>query len=511
MPANRESSAVVHHLFHQADSSTVQQPRGHRMLTKSVQRSVIAAMFLAACGPSARRDSGSPDVRQTNDRHSVCGTGILCGGQCIDSQSDTHHCGTCDRECMVGTECFNGECITPRTLGGTCAVDSDCPVSTRGPSACIQLTTGVKVCSVVCNLNYSDNCSSLGEFICVPSGAGSKGYCARRCEPTTGVNTCPPGLACDPRSVRVSRELDNAVCVYPACSTDLDCPVFLAASCGRGQACESGAACMSVPDDETSMRCALPGVCDKGSGLCAPNLGAGSGGPGATCTSDLDCLPQGRCDFERNTTAGIYARNGYCTVEGCAFSATLTDRACPPGSTCNGRRFPGGRCYKNCVQMTNCRGDSNDRYGDYECYIWTWPCCPGCPCAPPVTCEPAFPCAGFPSLISGESSILDDCAMLGTSATDIACRDRATGELLSGNATNGVCLARDCAYWGRTECNGKCCPAGTTCCFGTCCPTGSTCCYGTCADVETDINHCGDCGKFCFADQKCEAGKCVQY
>jgi hypothetical protein len=424
-----------------------------------------------------------------------------------------------------------GPCVA---LGAICSVDSDCcPVMASSAAKCIPLGTGVKVCSVPCTtddlqtpLVNEDTCRALespipspfdlSKYVCLPVPIGipatSQTYCVLRCEPTKGANTCPAGLACDPRSTQIvcgcylgCSCAFTAACVYPPCTSGLDCPVFLADSCGGGAACKPGTTCLPVEADSTTTRCAQPGMCDITSGLCAPNLGGGKGVPGTPCKSDLDCLPQGRCDFERQTAAGLYARNGYCTIEGCTFAKTLPDRACPTGSICNGIRRPGGQCYKNCSQpTTDCRGDPNDQYGDYECYQWymEYPNGRLLVPPPPSTCEPVIPCTLFQAL----PWLPLGCAFLGKlngyGTSDLACRDRTTGAKV-GTAI-GICLQDPCPLPG--------CPAGGVCCNGTCCSSATTCCYGTCVDLNTDKNHCGACEKWCAAipiNQTCVAGKCV--
>ncbi len=42
----------------------------------------------------------------------TCGGGLTsCAGQCVDTQSNSAHCGSCDTACSVGEACYNGECV----------------------------------------------------------------------------------------------------------------------------------------------------------------------------------------------------------------------------------------------------------------------------------------------------------------------------------------------------------------------------------------------------------------
>jgi hypothetical protein len=59
--------------------------------------------------------------------------------------------------------------------------------------------------------------------------------------------------------------------------------------------------------------------------------------------------------------------------------------------------------------------------------------------------------------------------------------------------------------------NGSCCRADYACGSQQCCEYGQTCCGSppACADLETDANNCGACGKQCTQDQSCLFGVCV--
>ena len=41
-----------------------------------------------------------------------CTGGLMsCGGQCVDTQTNAAHCGSCDNACGGGESCYNGECV----------------------------------------------------------------------------------------------------------------------------------------------------------------------------------------------------------------------------------------------------------------------------------------------------------------------------------------------------------------------------------------------------------------
>jgi hypothetical protein len=91
----------------------------------------------------------------------------VCSGACVDVQSDTHHCGTCDVACSPGTRCEKGSCVE------TCA-DTECN------GACVDL------------LHDPLNCGSCGAA-CAP--AHSQGLCV---DGACAHSDCEPGwIDCD--------------------------------------------------------------------------------------------------------------------------------------------------------------------------------------------------------------------------------------------------------------------------------------------------------------------------
>lgn len=326
--------------------------------------------------------------------------------------------------------------------GGNCCQDL-VPIKTQ---------TGATICSKPCTaddpatpLVNEDSCPDLTKYLCAPTLLlpGAPHACVRRCSPKYGSKACGPHLACHWRSVSYSPGLDQAVCVYPGCLSGKDCPVYLDQSCSPGAvgqcAGQAGVFCAADESSASGGTCAQTGSCEAASGLCLAFPGAGSGGVGAPCKTDLDCQSGRRCDRERTVGGQLHARNGYCVLEGCAFPKTLPERACPAGSVCQ-RLVPGGACFKACKleSATDCRGHAGDQRGDYECYALNNLAIGGGAIADAPTCEPAdsYPCTLF------ATSKLD-CTYLGTypsNSTQMQCRERTTGTLLPKGAPGGFCL-----------------------------------------------------------------------
>jgi hypothetical protein len=53
----------------------------------------------------------------SSSQASACpGSDSVCGGQCVDLDSDPSHCGRCGNTCGVGTACYHGDCVEDGAL-----------------------------------------------------------------------------------------------------------------------------------------------------------------------------------------------------------------------------------------------------------------------------------------------------------------------------------------------------------------------------------------------------------
>jgi hypothetical protein len=122
---------------------------------------------------------------------STCGK-TLCGQQCVDTQTDPAHCGSCPQACGNGQTCHNGSCCTPNctgkcggaddTRGGTCDTCCADGTSCASANAC---------CSGLCEGRCCRQVSIGGPCEATP------GYCCRDMECGAGGNCClPSGMLC---------------------------------------------------------------------------------------------------------------------------------------------------------------------------------------------------------------------------------------------------------------------------------------------------------------------------
>ena len=338
-----------------------------------------------------------------------------------------------------------------KPLNHACVSDKDC----CGNFICSTAFNGARMCTIKCKpddpktpLVNEDNCpGSPNKSVCanIASPPAQTYRCLQRCVPTTGKNTCPVGLACRPKSVWMTQSVSISVCGFPACKGGKDCPVYLSKLCSPSSPMPqcvgfpAGTYCAPHYPGSFGGRCAMPGACDTVNGNCAPHkLGKASAKVGAPCIDDRNCGPQMECNMEVSTSGTVYYRNGYCSIEGCAFGSTLTDRKCPSGSTCS-RIYYSGRCLKTCDLKiaSSCRGYAKDKHGDYECRAWNlFPTGSPGPYAGAPVCEAGYaaPCTMFTGKLS--------CTNLGiaNNYTDMACRQPGTGQKVPATSPYGTCL-----------------------------------------------------------------------
>jgi hypothetical protein len=361
---------------------------------------LVALALTAGCGDDTKpKADAKPDGKKPPDGKIVDGgpspEGILLpdGGKKPDQGSATGDCdpASIGKFCNDTTPCTKGWCLTLDSAGKSGVCTCDCtPDDSTTPLA------------------NEDSCPQPGAgFECSPDEleftSGKKAHiCLKRCAPKTGSNQCDPKLACDPISAVLYFGFDayqTGYCSDVGCTADTDCPVLGPTKCDPAastSSCASGEQCVKV--SATEGQCAKPGKCDTASGLCtAHSAGKATAKIGDACKSDYDCGPTMTCFTEIDNsskkkegttcTAGseccsgkcsggkctkglctVDIRGGYCTTWGCSVENSWADKKCPTGSLCN-LRYLAGFCQLSCdlTKAETCRGNPNDRYGDYEC------------------------------------------------------------------------------------------------------------------------------------------------
>ena len=204
-----------------------------------------------------------------------CTTGQLsCADECVDVQTSTTHCGSCNAACSTGQTCEAGSCqpvcSTGLTdCGGTCV---DLTSSPKHCGACNTACTGDEVCSESqCSTDCSGdltNCS--GSCVDLNSSSTHCGQCGTSCNTTT--ETCTNGACvclddfteCDDSCVNL--QTDESHC--GSCDN----------ACAAGESCDGGT-CLSAP------------TCDASWANCTEASFDATDKTGETGTINIDLVP----------------------------------------------------------------------------------------------------------------------------------------------------------------------------------------------------------------------------
>jgi hypothetical protein len=347
-----------------------------------------------------------------------------------------------------------------------------------GSSAAVTclLTDGTRgVCTCACTpddpqtpLVNEDSCPNQAQNRCGTlqlTGGTTASFCLRECNPQLGTNGCTAPLACDPRSGAQVGLFDGAVCLFPGCTTNADCPVLTSTSCATsgGTPCPTGETCVPLVAGGTQGLCARDGLCDTASGLCGVRTSnfKATASVGDPCKDDTECGATMRCEREVALKAGgqacadgaeccsgtcaaglctagqcpVHARNGYCYIANCAFP-TLPQFACPSGSSCN-QLFSGGLCQKSCTlgSAASCRGVAVDKLGDYECRSWNNIAIGGTSVSPTPVCD-------FGDTVTCDTFTFLGCDVFGdlSNTTNFRCRNTQNQVLTNPKDPSGLCL-----------------------------------------------------------------------
>ena len=182
----------------------------------------------------------------------ACGGRDVCGGACLDMETDSDNCGECGNVCSPGTTCSGGVC------GAPCG-------------------DGLIVCDGTCVDPGSDpkHCGSCG-VIC-PGGVCTRGVCG---------GFCPPELtACGDICTDIGSDPSNCGACFVPCSPAQTCS-FGVCQCSLPGAMDCGGVCVDPATDN--------GNCGGCFIACEPDFSACMGG-----------LCQPLCGFQLTYCAGI--------------------------------------------------------------------------------------------------------------------------------------------------------------------------------------------------------------
>ena len=174
----------------------------------------------------------------------VCPTGTTeCAGICVNTQTDTHNCGTCGHACVDGQLCVNGSCVCPTgtvLCNNTCVTTCTAP-KVLNPTTCLcECPTGTTTCGTTCcaagevctngscgppphpecegaTCATFKSCSSSNPVcVCVTSCGGNSPFCTPGSTVCAGLVACGAGCTCPAGSTCAV----NTCCGTPVCIPD---------------------------------------------------------------------------------------------------------------------------------------------------------------------------------------------------------------------------------------------------------------------------------------------------
>lgn len=440
---------------------------------------------------------------------------VLAGGvwYCTDLNTDPFNCGGCCQPCDEGEVCCRGRCmprhqcdiplppIPPAITGGCpaglercgtlsgCSFCTDTQFDRRHCGGCNQPCTGLnEVCCrgqcvvAISEENCGSDCSRCGERqrCCLAPTFDS----AFRC---VDLGTREHCLACNDRCL-LSETCCPAGCVN--LDNDRDNCGVCGNGCGLRERCEFGS-CVCEPG---TSRCGPGECCLPGEQCCRDADGVGRN----CCPPSLTCCGDGIC-----RDLGTQLHCGACFDE-CTDNERCCQNACTPVDTVS----QCGECGRPCGPGEECcrKGTVDLTVGNRFATVENWTCtqlntnldCNGCndSCPAPKLCQNRR-CV----CPSNREPCGTTCCPVGQDCCNGMCVDTQSSQQHCG-ACNNPCLPPKICQAGicdcptnRAPCGTTCCPVGQECSNGLCCSPGLTNCGGQCVDLQSNVNHCGACGR----------------
>lgn len=197
------------------------------------------------------------DMPKPPDMRAMCPANAptQCGRACVNTTSDSNHCGGCDKACDADLSCINSTCQgpPPNCTEAGCPDGSTCDPDTN---QCIQGCRNNNDCPDTFRCNQETRQCSC-----------RSGYqqCGERCVPFNDPNAC--GLQCQ---ICPSSPLGQASCVQGECT--LDCVEGTALCGGACTKCPDGPGVQSTECKDTAcvVKSCADGfkVCAEGNGCC---------------------------------------------------------------------------------------------------------------------------------------------------------------------------------------------------------------------------------------------------
>ncbi|OIP41298.1 MAG: hypothetical protein AUK47_06620 [Deltaproteobacteria bacterium CG2_30_63_29] len=273
-----------------------------------------------------------------------CKFGTCCGGECVDVESSTGHCGACGAVCGVDDTCSAGRCVcggtaSKRGEGSACFEEQRCcPDSGCVLTATDRINCGA--CGTTCEETHTTAVRCV-DGVCDPTCADQYGDCDS--DPSTGCET-------DLDTAENCGECGARCGVGASCEAGVcRCPGSTLATCPYSSSTHLSASCVGARCEVTCVETANLGDCDQ------------DGGNGCEAVLDADVANCGRCYVvcgETNTVSTSCVEGvchfecelgfEHCTAEsvsGCETNVDTSDAHCGRcGNSCSPATCQGGSC-----------------------------------------------------------------------------------------------------------------------------------------------------------------------
>lgn len=441
-------------------------------------------------------ESGNP----TGDTGMCASGATLCGSSCVDLHVNPMNCAACGHACTAGPN------ARPQCVASMCSV-----TCADGFGECDHLaSTGCET-----SLNSAANCGMCG--MACPSGqVCSAGACVAGCP--AGQQLCSTTMSC----ADTMTDPSNCGACGTTCMTANGLPVCTGGHCGIASCSTGFDDCDHVLANGCETRIGADPANCGGCGTVCPGVSGGS----ATCETGVCRFT---CNVGNHLCGGACVSNASVSACGASCSACST----PPNATptCNGTACgftcqsgfadcdhdPANGCEATLASSPNCGACGT------SCAGATPLCAPmgagygcmggGCPAGMPTMCGAT--CADLSNDPAHCGSCANACA---TPNATPACSGGAcavascnvgfgdcNGSAADGCETNLQSDMSHCGACGRT------CPVGSTCSGGACqCSPGLDLCGTQCVDLTANRSNCGSCGRVCAGTTICCCGVCIR-
>ena len=233
------------------------------------------------------------------DKRLACDTGQnLCSGICVDLKTDLTNCGMCGKRCTTPLVCTTGACVDPCAPKITCAGALTCVDVSSDASNCgacgNRCASGMACkmgsCHLQCAVDLPDECPSTGtpQFCAnLTTDAMNCGTCGTICNGgqtcISSLCRCPSGLTdvCSGQCVSLASDVTNCGTCGHICSGATP-------YCGDGQCVTAGTSCATILADNSSAQSGIYFITGGGSSAFPVYCDMTSDGGGWTLIMKID-------------------------------------------------------------------------------------------------------------------------------------------------------------------------------------------------------------------------------